>query len=36
MTSSYDTYFAHGRVGIWTKSDSVTEFDDVSFTAPER
>ncbi len=33
-TTSYDTDFSHGRVGIWTKSDSITEFDDLTFTAP--
>lgn len=32
--SSYDTYFQHGRVGLWTKSDAVTDFADVSFEAP--
>ncbi|MFO0932072.1 MAG: PDZ domain-containing protein [Planctomycetota bacterium] len=26
--TSYDTYFGRGRVALWTKSDSVTEFDD--------
>jgi hypothetical protein len=31
---SYDTYFFHGRVGVWTKSDSVTDFDDLSFRVP--
>jgi hypothetical protein len=25
---SYDTFFERGAVGLWTKSDSVTEFDD--------
>jgi PDZ domain len=34
--SSYDTYFPHGRVGLWTKSDSITDFDDVEFVAPTR
>jgi PDZ domain len=28
--TSFDTYFTHGRVGLWTKSDSRTEFDDLS------
>lgn len=32
--SSYDTYFLHGRVGVWTKSDAVTDFAGISFTAP--
>jgi hypothetical protein len=32
--SSYDTFFLHGGVGLWTKSDAVTEFDDVNFMAP--
>ena len=27
--SSYDTYLPAGRVGLWTKSDSVTDFDDL-------
>jgi len=32
--SSADTYFPRGRVGLWTKADSITEFDDVEFFAP--
>lgn len=27
---SYDTYFRRGSVGLWTKSDSVSDFDDFS------
>ena len=34
--SGYDTFFAHGRVGLWTKSDSRTEFDDFRLEAPHR
>jgi len=29
--TAYDSWFMRGRVGLWTKSDSVTEFDDLSF-----
>ncbi len=29
--SSYDTYFRRGSVGLWTKSDSRSDFDDLSF-----
>ncbi|MBK7644532.1 MAG: PDZ domain-containing protein [Planctomycetes bacterium] len=29
--TSYDTYFRRGRVGLWTKSDSITDFDELSF-----
>ncbi len=29
--SSYDTYFRRGSVGVWTKSDSQTDFDDLAF-----
>lgn len=29
--SSYDTYFRRGSVGLWTKSDSQSDFDDLSF-----
>lgn len=29
--TAYDSFFMRGRVGLWTKSDSQTEFDDVSF-----
>jgi hypothetical protein len=32
--SSYDTFFPHGRVGLWTKSDAVTDFAELSLTAP--
>jgi hypothetical protein len=28
--SSHDTCFSKGRIGLWTKSDSVTDFDDFS------
>jgi len=31
---SYDTYLRRGRVGLWTKADAVTEFDDLSVRAP--
>ncbi len=27
-STSYDTYFLRGRAGLWTKSDSRTDFDD--------
>jgi hypothetical protein len=29
--TAYDSYFLRGRVGLWTKSDSQTEFDDLTF-----
>ncbi len=29
--TAYDSYFLRGRVGLWTKSDSKTEFADVKF-----
>ena len=29
--SSYDTYFRRGSVGVWTKSDSQSDFDDLHF-----
>jgi hypothetical protein len=29
--TAFDSYFLRGRVGLWTKSDSQTEFDDLSF-----
>jgi PDZ domain-containing protein len=29
--TAWDSYFMRGRVGLWTKSDSQTEFDDLSF-----
>jgi hypothetical protein len=29
--TAYDSYFLRGRVGLWTKSDSRTEFADVGF-----
>jgi len=32
--SSYDTYLRAGRTGLWTKSDSVTDFDDLAVSAP--
>ncbi len=31
--SSYDTFVRGGRVGLWTKSDSVTDFDDLKAVA---
>lgn len=36
--SSYDTYLTGGGVGLWTKSDSVTDFDDLAAEAiaPQR
>jgi hypothetical protein len=30
---AYDTYFLRGGVGLWTKSDSLTEFDDLKIEA---
>jgi hypothetical protein len=30
--TAYDTCFLRGGVGLWTKSDSLTEFDDLKFT----
>ncbi len=30
-TSACDSWFTFGRVGVWTKSDSITEFDDMRF-----
>ncbi|HTF88881.1 MAG TPA: PDZ domain-containing protein [Planctomycetota bacterium] len=32
-TSSYDTYFRAGRAGVWTKSDSISEFDELEIQA---
>jgi len=29
--TSYDTFLGAGRVGLWTKSDAVSDFDDLSF-----
>lgn len=29
---AHDSYFLQGGVGVWTKSDSITEFDDLQFT----
>lgn len=29
-----DTTFAQGRIGLWTKADSVTEFDDLEVKGP--
>lgn len=29
---AHDSYFLQGGVGVWTKSDSITEFDDLEFT----
>jgi len=29
--TAYDSMFLRGRCGVWTKSDSVTDFDDLSF-----
>lgn len=31
--TAVDTFFLHGGVGLWTKSDSRTEFDDLRFEA---
>lgn len=31
-TVAHDSFYLKGRAGLWTKSDSVTEFDDVTFT----
>jgi hypothetical protein len=28
------TFTAAGRVGLWTKADSVTRFDDLEYTVP--
>ena len=33
--ASYDTYLTRGRVGLWTKSDSVTDFADLTVGLPE-
>lgn len=33
QTSAYDSFFMRGRAGLWTKSDSITEFDDLRFEA---
>lgn len=30
--TAYDSFFLRGRGGVWTKSDSQTEFDDLQFT----
>lgn len=30
---SYDTFFRHGKAGLWRKSDSRTEFDDLALAA---
>jgi hypothetical protein len=32
----FDTYFRRGRVGLWTKADSLTEFDQLEVTEPPR
>lgn len=32
---SYDTFFTGGKVGLWTKSDSQSEFDDFAIEALE-
>ena len=29
--TAWDSFFMKGRAGLWTKSDSITEFDAVSF-----
>lgn len=29
--TAYDSFFLKGRAGLWTKSDSITDFDDVVF-----
>lgn len=33
QATAWDSYFLRGRVGLWTKSDSLTEFDDLSLEA---
>ena len=30
-TTAVDSYFLNGRVGLWTKSDSTTDFAEVRF-----
>jgi len=35
-TTSYDTFLRRGRVGLWTKSDSVTDFDDLDVALPAK
>ena len=32
--SSYDTFFLHGGVGLWTKADAVTDFDGLDLSRP--
>ena len=34
--TSYDTYLGRGRAGVWTKSDSRTDFDDLVVTPTRR
>lgn len=34
MIRTYDTYLRRGRIGLWTKADAVTEFDDLRVSAP--
>ena len=34
LLSASDTTFASGKIGLWTKADSVTAFDDLEATAP--
>ncbi|MCB9896738.1 MAG: PDZ domain-containing protein [Planctomycetes bacterium] len=34
QVSGYDTFFAHGGVGLWTKADAVTDFDGFEMSAP--
>lgn len=36
VASSYDTYLPRGGVGLWTKSDSVSDFAELAVAAPER
>jgi hypothetical protein len=35
-TTSYDTYLRRGGVGLWRKSDSVTDFDDLDVALPAK
>jgi hypothetical protein len=30
---AFDSFFLRGRAGVWTKSDSLTEFDDLQLEA---
>ena len=33
VLSAFDSTFASGKIGLWTKSNSVTAFDDLEVTA---